>query len=44
MLIQTHGGGGQQYSKKSWFRDMPIEIAQGLVNYFSKSYRILQVR
>jgi len=45
MLLQTHGGNaGQQYSKKSWFRDMPIEIAQKLVNYFSKSYRILHLR
>lgn len=45
MLLQTHGGNaGQQYSKKSWFRDMPIEIAQKLVNYFSKSYRILHIR
>ena len=45
MLLQTHGGNaGQQYSKKSWYRDMPIEIAQKLVNYFSKSYRVLHVR
>ena len=42
MLLQTHGGSPQsQYSKKSWFRDMPIEIAQKLVNYYNKSYRIL---
>jgi len=44
MLLQTHGGSNQQYSKKSWFRDIPIEIAQKLVNYFSKSYRILHIR
>lgn len=45
MLLQTHGGNIQgQYSKKSWFRDMPMEIAQKLVNYFSKSYRILHIR
>ena len=44
MLLQTHGGGGQQYSKKSWARDMPIEIAQTLVNYYSKQYRILHLR
>ena len=45
MLLQTHGGNaGQQYSKKSWYRDMPIEVAQKLVNYFSKSYRILHLR
>lgn len=44
MLIQTHGGGQGQYSKKSWARDIPIEIAQNVVNYFSKSYRILHIR
>jgi hypothetical protein len=44
MLLQTHGGGGQTYSKKSWYRDMPIEIAQKLVNYFNKSYRILHIK
>lgn len=44
MLLQTHGGGGNQYSKKSWYRDMPIEISQKLVNYFSKSYRILHIK
>jgi hypothetical protein len=45
MLLQTHGGApANQYSNKSWFRDMPIEIAQKLVNYYSKSYRILHLR
>ena len=44
MLLQTHGGGQGQYSKKSWARDMPIEIAQNLVNFFSKSYRVLHLR
>ena len=44
MLLQTHGGSNQQYSKKSWYRDMPIEIAQKLVNYYQKSYRILHIR
>jgi ADP-heptose:LPS heptosyltransferase len=46
LLLQTHGGGGKQsqYSIKSWYRDMPVEIAQKLVNYFSKSYRILHIK
>jgi ADP-heptose:LPS heptosyltransferase len=46
MLLQTHGGGGgnSQYSKKSWYRDMPVEIAQKLINYFNKSYRILHIK
>lgn len=44
MLLQTHGGGQGQYSKKSWARDMPIETAKSLVEYFSKTYRILHIR
>jgi hypothetical protein len=45
MLLQTHGGSPTgQYSKKSWYRDMPVEIAQKLVNYFAKSYRILHIK
>lgn len=45
MLLQTNGGMPQhQYSKKSWARDMPIEVAQSLVNYYSKSYRVLHIR
>jgi len=45
MLLQTHGGSpNTQYSKKSWYRDIPIEIAQKLVNHFTKSYRILHLR
>jgi len=46
LLLQTHGGGGKnsQYSPKSWYRDMPVQIAQKLVNYFNKSYRILHMR
>ena len=45
MLFQTHGGSPHtQYSKKSWYRDMPMEIAQKLVNYYCKSYRILHIR
>jgi len=44
MLLQTHGGGGQQYSKKSWARDLPIQIAQSLVDHYVKKYRILHIR
>ena len=44
LLLQTHGGSNQQYSKKSWYRDMPVEIAQKVVNYFAKSYRILHIK
>ena len=44
MLLQTNGGSNQQYSKKSWYRDIPVEISQKLVNYFAKSYRILHIK
>ncbi|MFW6377728.1 MAG: glycosyltransferase family 9 protein [bacterium] len=44
MLIQSNGGGSNQYSKKSWARDIPINIAQQVVDYFSNDYRILHVR
>lgn len=44
MLLQTHGGGQGQYSKKSWARDMPIETAKAVVEHFSKQYRILHIR
>jgi ADP-heptose:LPS heptosyltransferase len=44
MLIQTNGGGQGQYSKKSWARDIPIDVAQKVVNHFSKTYRILHIR
>lgn len=45
MLLQTHGGSPQnQYSKKSWYRDIPIEIAQKIANLYSKTYRILHIK
>lgn len=45
MLLQTHGGSPQtQYSKKSWFRDVPMETAQKLVDYYKGRYRILHIR
>jgi len=45
MLLQTHGGLlSHQYSKKSWARDMPIQIAQNAANFYSKQYRVLHIR
>lgn len=45
MLLQTNGGvASQQYSKKSWSRDMPIQIAQKLATYYSKNYRVMHIR
>lgn len=44
MVIQTGGGPmqGQKYSY-SWTRDMPIEIAQVIVNKFKDQYHIIQI-
>lgn len=45
MLLQSHGGSPKtQYSKKSWFRDIPIQIAQALVDHFKSQYRILHIK
>lgn len=44
MVIQTGGGPlqGQAYPY-SWTRDMPMEVAQKIVDKFSKDYHIIQV-
>jgi hypothetical protein len=43
LLIQTHGG-GEADIKHSWMRDLPIEIAQEVVNNFIGKCRIIHVR
>ena len=43
MVIQTNGG-AQQDTKFSWMRDMPMNIANDVVNEFSKTHRIIQIR
>ncbi len=44
MVIQSSGGPmqGQKYSY-SWTRDIPIELAQEIVNNFSQTYHIIQI-
>jgi len=44
MILQTGGGPmqGQKYSY-SWTRDMPIEIAQQIVQKFQNQYHIIQI-
>jgi hypothetical protein len=44
MMIQSNGGVENGQSPRSWARDLPTEIAQGIVNHYSKEYRILQIR
>lgn len=43
MVIQTNGG-GQQETKFSWMRDLPVSNAQEVVNYFNKNFRIIHIR
>jgi len=44
MVIQSHGGAGNQESNKSWARDLPMKTAQNVVNAFANDYRILHIR
>ena len=43
MVIQTTGGPVNQQYSYSWARDMPIEVAEGLVSKYSNEYHIIQV-
>lgn len=42
-LIQTNGGFNQDI-KISWMRDMPLDMAQEIVNRFKNDYRIIHIR
>ncbi len=44
MLIQTNGGGQNQPNKYSWARDLPIPIAQQVVNAFANQYTVCHIR
>ncbi len=44
MVIQTNGGAQNQPNKYSWYRDMPIGVAQKIVNYFAKDYQVVHIR
>jgi len=45
LLFQSHGGmPSQQYTNKSWYRDMPMPTAQKLVEIFKHDYRIIHLR
>lgn len=43
-IIQTNGGGDNQAVKYSWARDIPIELAQKVVNYFAPQYHVMHIR
>lgn len=43
MVLQTNGGPANQQYSYSWTRDMPIEVAEALVEKFKNQYHIIQV-
>lgn len=44
MVIQTNGGPlNEQPYPYSWTRDIPYDVAQQVVNYFSNDYHIIQI-
>ncbi|MFW6219266.1 MAG: hypothetical protein ACOC33_00230 [bacterium] len=44
-ILQTNGGAPNQYDKKSWARDMPLELAQKIVDDAVKAgMRVLHIR
>jgi hypothetical protein len=43
MVLQTNGGPANQQYSYSWTRDMPIEVAEGLVNKYKNEYHIIQI-
>lgn len=44
MVIQTNGGAPNQPNKYSWTRDIPINTAQQVVNYFARDYQVVHIR
>jgi hypothetical protein len=43
MILQTTGGPANQQYSYSWSRDMPIEVAEALVDKYKNEYHIIQV-
>jgi hypothetical protein len=43
-VLQTNGGADNQGHQYSWARDIPINVAQEIVNEFSKDYDIFHIR
>ncbi len=43
-VIQPHGGAFNQPLKYSWTRDIPQPIAQTVINYFSQTHAVVQIR
>ena len=43
-VIQTSGGAGNQGIKYSWSRDIPVNVAQQVVNEFANEYNVIHIR
>jgi hypothetical protein len=43
-VMQTNGGAENQPVKYSWARDIPIDLAQKVANYFTAEYHVLHIR
>jgi len=43
LVLQTNGGPSNQQYSYSWTRDMPMEVAQAIVNKYKDEYHIMQV-
>jgi hypothetical protein len=43
-LIQTNGGAANQPNKYSWTRDLPLGLAQEIVNVFAPHYNVVHIR
>ena len=43
MVVQTNGGGPSDI-KYSWMRDMPLSVAQEVVNHFANQYKVIHIR
>ena len=44
MVLQTNGGLYQEQRPYLWARDMPVKLAQKIVDHFSDDYHIFQVK
>lgn len=42
--MQTNGGAENQQIKYSWMRDLPVQTAQQVVDYFKDDYTIFHIR
>jgi len=44
LLMQTNGGAANQQNKYSWMRDIPVGIAQQVVDAFTYDYHVVHMR